>query len=76
MYEDGEGVKHSYVLAAKWYRKAGEQSGTTLFVRAWSSERLRSGIYVVSPVCWRSIEVRPAHVQPIFCGSTNDRGGS
>jgi hypothetical protein len=24
MYEDGEGVKQSYVLAAKWYRKAAE----------------------------------------------------
>jgi TPR repeat protein len=24
MYEDGEGVKQSYALAAKWYRKAAE----------------------------------------------------
>jgi hypothetical protein len=24
MYEDGEGVKQSYVLAANWYRKAAE----------------------------------------------------
>lgn len=24
MYEDGEGVKQNYVMAAKWYRKAAE----------------------------------------------------
>jgi TPR repeat protein len=24
MYEDGEGIKQSYVLAAKWYLKAAE----------------------------------------------------
>jgi len=24
MYEDGEGVKQNYVLAAKWYRRAAE----------------------------------------------------
>jgi hypothetical protein len=87
MYEDGEGVKHSYVLAAKWYRKAGEHvpdlggagQGRNnlglLYLYGRGVPRVYVQAYVVSPACWRSIEVRPAHVQPIFCGSTNDRGG-